>query len=164
MENHATSDSAWIDELLDEDTSPAGDSGGATERRAFDEAMEAARDAASAVNELDKFWRIGKRSDAEARALAALIDATARYYSQITHVGVNYDLRIGLLRHRNGPGDEATAKNLERFRGRKLDELFSEMESHLKIDREHRLACWLLKKTKTIHIAKQFAGGGVESL
>ena len=151
MTKHATSDSAWIDELLDEDTNPDGDSGGATERRAFDEAMKAARDAARAVNALDKFWRLGKRSDAEAHVLAALIDATARYYSQFTHVGVNYELRIGLLRQRNRPGDEATAKNLERFRDRKLDELFSEMESHLKIGRAHRLACWLLKKTRIIH-------------
>ena len=145
MTEHTTSDRAWIDELLYKDN-------GATDRHAFDEGIKAARDAADA---LDRLERTENRSD---EAIGDFVNSAAQYASQVTHVALNYEIRISLLRSRGGPDNESIAQRLESHRDKKLDELFNEMASHGKVDRARLLALGLIKTLSTLYKVKRLTG------
>ena len=147
MAEHTTNDSTWIAELLYQDS-------GAVDRHAFDEGLKAAREIAHALVKLD---RTKRRSN---EAIGELVDATARYASQVTHVALNYAIRIRLLRAEDAPDNESMAERLEIHRDEKLDELFNEMERHGKVDRASRLVHGTIERLSTLTRAARLIGLG----
>ena len=140
----------WIDELLDDQGGE-----GTTDRRAFEEGMKAAARLGRAISDLEDPDR---RND---ERIAEVIDATAAFYAQFVHVGVNYELRIALLEDRGGSGDGARAAALRHHRGTKLDELNDEVEDHVKVERLKRIVRSTMRTAKTALDIGAKLGGGV---
>ena len=140
----------WIDELLD---NQGGE--GTTDRRAFEEGMKAAARLGRAISDLGDPDR---RND---ERIVEVIDATATFYAQFVHVGVNYEMRIALLEDRGGPGDKTRATALRHHCRMKLDELNDTVEDPVKVERLKRIVRSALRTAKTALDIGAKLGGGV---
>ena len=90
-----------------------------------------------------------------------MIDATAAFYAQFVHVGVNYEIRIALLENRGEPSDGTRAAALRHHCKTKLEELEDEVENQVKVDRLKRIVRSAKRTAKTALDIGAKLGGGI---